>query len=91
MDRMQCEAIEKKAQYIAELAADIQAAANVHTACERCADDLYQSGLSRAQQWEKLASVRKRETVADATKTGILRKTLLLRRELLKLDALIKG
>lgn len=83
--------IEKKAQYIAELAADIQATANTHTACERCVNDIYQSQLGRAQQWEKLASVRKRETMADATKTGILRKTLLLRRELLKLDALIRG
>jgi len=91
MDSIKHEAIEKKAQYIAELAADIQAATNVHTACERRAADIYASQMSRTQQWEKLASVRKRETVADATKTGILRKTLLLRRELLKLDALIRG
>ena len=83
--------IERKAQYIAELAADIQTAANVHTACARREEMNWQTDRSALQKHLASAEIRKRETTADATKTGIMRKTLLLRRELLKFDALIKG
>lgn len=83
--------IERKAQCIAELAADIQTAANIHTACARHDEINWQSARNNLQKHLASAEIRKRETTADATKTGIMRKTLLLRRELLKFDALIKG